>query len=81
MKTLWFAILVWAVAPITSSDTPPADGLLSIVSFSSEEDCSGGIAISTGTWSETDNHCSPISDQRILSAKVVFLDKDCKGKR
>jgi len=78
-----------AIAMVAASPVQPyqdigdhAPGLLSIVSFSYEADCAtSGVAISTGTWSNTTNHCSPISGatKTVVSAKVVFLDKGCQS--
>lgn len=86
MKILAIAPLLLSAASLVSSaalarrdDPPHVDGLLSIVLFSSGGECNGGVAISTGTWSNTDNHCSTITGQDgVISAKATFLDAGCE---
>lgn len=87
MKALSFTALALGAMPLAvlaapADDPPdPAEGLLSIVSFSVGEECSENtIVVSTGNWGEgIDHHCSPIAESNIVSAKVVFLDTGCEG--
>jgi hypothetical protein len=84
------SLLTLAIATATASPVPQRDpiigptppDLLSIVSFSYETDCTGGVTISTGVWSNTTNHCSPISgaNKSVITAEVNFINTDCESK-